>query len=580
MVTSLAPRQLLWRYLAPQRGRVVALALLLLASIALHLLNPQIIRYFIDQAQAGGSQRVLGEAALLFLLVTLVQQGTSLAARYLGTDVGWVATNTLRADLVEHCLDLDMGFHNRHTPGELIERVDGDVGTLASFFAHFVIQIVGNLLLLVGVLLLLLRESWLVGGVIALHMLLLLLFLQRSQGWAVSHWAAARQASAEHYGFIEEHLGGREDTRSNGAEGYVLQRLDQLARRLLRQLRQARVRSNLTFVAGEFLFALGYTLGLGLAALLFQRGEVTLGGAYLIVYYVGIMAIPLAELRQQAVEIQQAAASVGRVGQLLQLPHRLRREGHRSLPSGPLAVRFQGVSFQYESGESVLDGIRFDLPAGHVLGILGRSGSGKSTLVRLLFRLYDPTEGRICLEGIDLRELPLATLRARVGIVTQEVQLFRATLRDNLTFFDPQISDARLLQALESLELREWLDTLPAGLDTLLGAGGQGFSAGEAQLLAFTRLFLRDPGLVILDEASSRLDPATEQRLERAVTHLLAGRSAIIIAHRLATVQRVDSLLLLEGGRVVEQGPRAALAADPNSRFAHLLRVGLEETLT
>jgi ABC-type multidrug transport system fused ATPase/permease subunit len=210
--------------------------------------------------------------------------------------------------------------------------------------------------------------------------------------------------------------------------------------------------------------------------------------------------------------------------------------------------------------------------------VLGRTGSGKTTLTRLLFRLYEPTLGAIRMGGVDLRSASLAELRQRVGIVTQDVQLFRASLRDNLSLFDPTIPDARIVAALEELGLGPWLRGLPAGLDTEL-SGGDGLSSGEAQLLAFARVFLRDPGLVILDEASSRLDPATERQIERAVGRLLHNRTAIIIAHRLSTVQRADTILILDSGEVAELGPRAALAGDETSRFSKLLRVGMEEVL-
>jgi ATP-binding cassette subfamily B protein len=180
---------------------------------------------------------------------------------------------------------------------------------------------------------------------------------------------------------------------------------------------------------------------------------------------------------------------------------------------------------------------------------------------------------------VDVRDVPVADLRGRTGMVTQDVQLFQASIRDNIAFFNPRIGDGQIRQALAELDLQDWVAAMPDGLDTTLGAGGQGMSAGEAQLLAFARVFLKDPGLVILDEAASRLDPVTEHRLERAIDRLLAARTGIIIAHRLRTVQRADDILILEGGRVVEYGPRAALAADPHSRFYRLLQTGLEEAL-
>jgi ABC-type multidrug transport system fused ATPase/permease subunit len=232
----------------------------------------------------------------------------------------------------------------------------------------------------------------------------------------------------------------------------------------------------------------------------------------------------------------------------------------------------------------VLYDLSFQLPLGAVLGLLGRTGSGKTTLTRLLFRLYDPDRGTIYLgrDGCvptDIRQLPLSDLRRQVGMVTQEIQLFHATVRDNLTFFNPSVSDERILEAIHELGMDEWYDSLPEGLDTELESGGGGLSAGEAQLLAFARIFLRDPRLIILDEASSRLDPATEHMIERAVDRLIANRTAIVIAHRLDTVQRADAILILEDGRICEHGARTALARDPDSRFYSLLQTGLEEVL-
>jgi ATP-binding cassette subfamily B protein len=233
----------------------------------------------------------------------------------------------------------------------------------------------------------------------------------------------------------------------------------------------------------------------------------------------------------------------------------------------------------------VLEEISFHLHAGKVLGVLGRTGSGKSTLTRLLFRLYDPAQGAIRLGGLDLRQVASEDLRQRVGMVTQEVQLFEASVRANLSFFNPAVTTQQIETALKNLRLWDWVQSLPQGLDTRLsgGQGGSvtsgGLSAGEAQLLAFARVFLKDPGLVILDEASSRLDPITENLMEQAVGRLFAGRTGILIAHRLKTVQRADEILILEAGRVVEAGPRLALAADRGSRFYALLQTGMEEVL-
>jgi len=348
-----------------------------------------------------------------------------------------------------------------------------------------------------------------------------------------------------------------------------------------------------------------------LGVLLYLRGEATLGAAYLIVAYVGMLAGPLQRIRAELQDLQQATASLNRIRELLQMQPRARESAGPDaigtlqadvLPRGPLSVAFAGVSFAYRdeaprAGESetaepaagppiILQEINFRVAPGRVLGVLGRTGSGKTTLTRLLVRFYDPDAGVISVGGADLHTVPLRELRRRVTLVTQDVQLFQATLRDNLTFFDPTIGDDQIEWALRELGLWDWALALPRGLDTILAAGGgmaAGVSAGEAQLIAFARAFLKDPGLVILDEASSRLDPATETRLEGAIDRLFADRTGIVIAHRLRTVQRADDILILEAGRVVEYGPRARLAADPDagasSRFSSLLRTGLEEAL-
>ncbi|HSH79624.1 MAG TPA: ABC transporter ATP-binding protein [Herpetosiphonaceae bacterium] len=570
-------------YLRSERPRVVLLAALLIGSIGLQLAAPQVVRYFIDTTQRGESGPVLLLAALLFMALSLGQRAVALAAVYVGENVGWAATNALRADLTRHCLRLDMPFHKAHTPGELIERVDGDASALGNFFSQFVIRVLGNALLVVGILALLFREDWRIGLGLSIYALLVLAALGALQKIAVGAWAESRRAQTEHYGFIEERITGGEDIRANGAEPYVLRRLYELMRDLLVQERRAMLLSNLTYVSTNFLFVAGYALGLGLGAYLYTRGDVTIGTAYLVIFYIGMLAAPLENIREQAQDLHRATASIDRVQELFRERPYVQQHSSAMLPEGALDVELDHVSFGYETDDRVLRDVSFRLEPGQVLGLLGRTGSGKTTLTRLLFRLYDPRDGAIRLGGVRIDALGLDDLRAHVGMVTQDVQLFGASVRDNLTFFNRRLGDEQLEAALHELGLGEWLRGLPAGLDTPLGAGGYGLSAGEAQLLAFARVLLKNPGLVVLDEASSRLDPASERLLERAVGRLLrpegTRRTGIIIAHRLETVFRADVIMILEDGQVVEYGPRERLAGDPSSRFFALLRTGLEETL-
>ncbi len=316
------------------------------------------------------------------------------------------------------------------------------------------------------------------------------------------------------------------------------------------------------------LFALGTAVAFALSAMLFKSGTLTIGTVYLIFRYTEVLRQPTEQIRNEVQDLQQADASIGRIEALLRTAPRLTDGPGVALPPGPLAVELDGVSFGYAEDAPVLRDISVCVEPGRVLGVVGRTGSGKTTLTRLLPRFYDPQAGVVRLGGVDLRAVRLAAVRARIGLVTQEVHLFNASVRDNLTLFDDSVPDDRIRAVLDTLGLADWLRELPRGLDTPLGPGGAGLSAGQAQMLACARVFLRDPDVVILDEASSRLDPATERLVHTALGRLLDGRTGIIVAHRLATMAYADDILVLEDGQVLEYGPRLALAADPTSRFA------------
>lgn len=570
-------RNILVTYLRPQWRRTLIMAVLILASIALQLLNPQILRFFIDTATTNGSMSTLIWIGIAFIAVALGIQGMSIAATYYSENVAWTATNQMRTDLVAHCLDLDLSFHKERTAGELIERIDGDVDTLSTFFSQSVIYLLGNFLLVVGIVVLLCLQNWLLGAAMAVFIGIALFLLNGIRKYAGPRWRAARQQDAEFFGFLSEQLVGTEDVRANGATGYVMRRFFLLLATWFPIARRASGAGYAMWMTTLTVFALGNALALALGGYLWSAHVISLGTVYLVFYYINLLNEPLEQIRTQLQELQQAGAGIERVRQLLQMQPTMRDGMGKPLPTGALAVEFRDVTFGYNDDEPVLRQVHFHLQPGTVLGVLGRTGSGKTTLARLLLRLYDVQEGEVCVGGIPVREATLRDLRQHIGMVTQDVQLFHATVRDNLTFFNRTISDERILAVLADLGLQNWYNSLLAGLDTVLGSDGEGLSAGEAQLLAFTRVFLADPGLVILDEASSRLDPATEQLIERAVSKLLQGRTAIMIAHRLATVQRADEIMVIEQGRVVEHGARAELVADAASRFARLLQTGLEE---
>jgi ATP-binding cassette subfamily B protein len=579
---------LLSRHIRPQRGVFTLLAVLLLGNIGLQIANPQIMRTFIDAALAGQAQQRLVIAALAFIGVALLQQVVSICVTYLGQNVAWTATNALRAELAQHCLTLDMSFHNAHTPGEMIERIDGDVAELSNFFSQFVIMLAGNALMLVGILTVLFFEDWRAGLAFAAFAFIALFVLYRLRDAAVPFQKARRQAEADLFGFVEEQLSATEDIRSSGAVDFSLRELFRYQAQILRHLRRSDwIQTWIGILMGGLLIG-GNAMAISTGYWLFTTGSITIGTVYLLINYVNLLEGPIWALTHQTQSFQTIGACVERLTELRKVQNKVLDGPGAEIPAGPLALAFENVSFKYnddtdhngtshrENGH-VLQSIAFKLTPGKALGLLGRTGSGKTTLARLIFRLYDPTAGQIRLGGVSLRDAKAVDLRQRVAFVTQDVQLFQASVRDNLTFFDRSIPDERIVHVLEELGLADWLAGLPDGLDTELEK--HSLSAGEAQLLAFTRVFLRDPGLVILDEASSRLDPATEQRMELAIDRLLQDRTAIIIAHRLGTVHRTDEILILDDGLTCEYGNRLELAADPDSRFYQLLQTGLEEVL-
>ncbi len=570
--------QLLKTYLSTQKWRVALLVFLVVTSIGLRLANPQFVRFFIDAAESGRAiDRLLG-AAGLFILVAIIRQGIDIAATFIGEQVAWIATNALRADLAEHCLKLDMSFHKVNKPGELIERVDGDVNQLANFFSQLIIRLSTNFLLLIGIVILVWQIDWRFGVSFALIMAVGLIIINALQKLTVPRWGKLREADTSLFGYLEEWLMGTEIIRSSGATPYIMNRLHTLQRERWLSMRSAMRMNSFMMALPTFIFVFAYIASHLWGTFLFTNEVLTIGTLYLVFYYIDVIKDPLWEVSRQVQDLQRAAASVRRIANLFQERPTIHDGAGVDFNEGALSVQFENVGFYYadEPETAVLQNITFNLEPGKVLGLLGRTGSGKSTLSKLIFRFYDVTDGAIRLGGHDLRDATQASLRQRIGMVTQEVELLNSSLRNNLTLFDSSIPDEKILETLSVLGLDDWFNGLPEGLDTYIASNDE-LSSGEAQLLAFARIFLFDPGLVILDEASSRLDPVTEHLIEKAIDRLLNGRTAIIIAHRLATVQRADQIMILKQGEIIEHDERKLLVANPNSHFSQLLKTGLGE---
>jgi ATP-binding cassette, subfamily B, bacterial len=577
----------LWRHIRAQRGKLALIILFITLETTCLLVLPRLIAAFVNDAVGPRNLNWLLTLAASYLGLTLLSQLVRAFKTYMATDLGMRSTNALRSDALQHVLSLDMSWHNQTTPGTLIERIDGDATKLNTLLSSLLPELFNNVILLIGTLIGLALIEWRAAAIAFSIIPMVWFTLWALNKFAVRWYAAERETSAQLFGFVEERLAGTEDVRANGAVGYVMRRFLQLSNTWGHAYVRSRMFSSMNWTAPMF-FHFGLLISLlafGVWLFTTQPGVITIGAMIAMYRYADLLAHPLNHMGRQIGEVAEATASVKRLGELFALTPTIQGSGQHTLPAGPLRLAFNSVHFSYPDSDQsdpdarVLADVSFRLGERRVLGLLGRTGSGKTTLTRLIARLYEPARGSITLNDVRLGDIAIADLRDRVALVTQDVQLFSATVRNNLTLYDDSIDEVAIWSALEQVDMADWARALPRGLDTELASAGSDLSAGQAQLLAFARACLRVPGLVILDEASSRLDPATEQRLEHAVDALLRERTAIIIAHRLKTVERADDILILEDGRIVEYGPREALAIDPNSRYYALLNYGAEEVL-
>ncbi|MGN7412691.1 ABC transporter ATP-binding protein [Paenibacillus sp. SAF-068] len=574
-------RSMSWllRYLKPVKGRLALLLIMLLTSTGLQLLNPQIIKRFIDTAASGGILTNLVQLAGLFLVIAVFNQLITVAVSYLGNDVAWRATNQLRGDLLKHCLRLDMHFHNVKTPGEMIERVDGDVTSISNFFAMFIVQVIGSFVLLAGILGFMFSVNVPIALVMTVFTLLSILFMVFIRNLGVDSSKNERAASASLFGLIEERIAGIEDVQANGHVPYVMNRFYRTMRTVFLKGRKAWLLRVIPWNTTVVLFALAVTAVLLLGVHYYMEGLISIGTLFLIYQYTQMLNDPIEMLGDQVQEFQKAKSGMLRSRELLSMQSVIEDGKEEHLPEGPLGLEFSQVHFSYNQDKPVLQDINFAINPGERLGIIGRTGSGKSSLSRVLLRLYNLDRGTIRVGGTDITKLSLQALYRRVGMVTQDVQLFDGTLRDNLTLFNGDVSDHMIKETTDRLGLSQWINSQPEGLDTYLAAGGASLSAGEAQLFALTRVFLTEPSLVILDEPSSRLDAATEGILQSAIDQLMKQSTGVIIAHRLATLEKVYRIMVLGDGKVLEFGAREELASNPASHYARLLITGREEEL-
>lgn len=575
----ISARRIIMISMRPGFRTTIGLIIAVSGATVLPVMAPQLTRQFVDQAVAGSTLGPLVILAGGYLVLAAGGLVARTIAGWLADRWAWDGTNRIRERTTEHVLGLDLAAHGRKSPGELIARVDGDVMGIAGFVVAFVMDIVVSVLIMIGVVISAFMIDRRLGLALGGYCLLMIFVMVVGQRLVLPAARRSSQVWAEMFGGLEETMGGVEDIRSNGAGRHMLRRFHRTSGAWYRsEAAELRV-GILVRAAIAVVFAGGTASLLGLTAWLLSTGAVTVGIAVLLVQYILLIQSPFERLTEQLRHVQGVMAGVIRTAELLDLRPAVVDSFRSARPATrrPPNVSLDRVTFQYSSEDQpALRDVTLTVAAGTTLGLVGRTGSGKSTIGRLLLRLYDPSRGAVRIDDVDLRDVARADLRRTIGLVTQDVQLFEASVRDNLTLFRessefvPEAGEARLRQVINEVGLGDWLDRQPDGLDTVI----TGLSAGESQLLAFARVMLADPAVVVLDEPTSRLDRATEKRIDACVRKLLHGRTGVMIAHRLASLSVVDSVAVVADGRIVEHGPREELAADPRSRFARLVALG------
>ena len=570
-----------WRLFAslvsPHRRLVAAYGLALAFATALPLLAALLLSRFVDLAVEHAATDRLFRVAAGYVGLGLLSAVVSVLVVWRSTALAWAITDTLRRELAEFVFDADLAFHRDHTRGELVSRTDDDVTAMAQFLSRFVASTLSVSAIAIGAVVVLSILHPRLGLTLAVCLSVVLVIGVKERNAALPEALVDRDARGVVSGFIEERINGAEEIAALGAGAHSMARFATLAEAVV--VAKGRMTLRGMRFNGIIRVALGATEAIMLivGGLAYMSGQLSLGAVFLGVRFATAARSPIESLMWRLNEVQGATGSATRVLSLLaQRPEHPERIGHLEATVADLVL--ENVSLVYDDAEgAVLDCMNLTVPAGRSLGLVGRSGSGKTSLGRLVLRLIPPTSGRVLVGGQDLQTLTEDDLRRTVTGVPQEVQLFPGTVRENVTMFASGVTDTRVRKALESVGLENWLAGQVEGLDaTLLSrtGGSTGMSAGEAQLLALARSLVREPSVVLLDEATSRIDPVTQQLIKRAVGELLRGRTSIVIAHRLDTLDVCDDIAVLDAGRIVEHGPRVELAADPNSRFARLLRTG------
>jgi len=543
------------RLTRPYKVRTAFSVVSLLAATATALAPPFLSKYALDDGIRRHDLGKLWWIVGAFLVAGLLNWAMSYAQTYL---TGWVGERILadlRNQLFRHLQRLSLGFYERTRAGVIVSRLTNDVEAIDQLVTDGVTSLVQNTLTLVGTAILLFILDWR----LALATLLVIPFMSIATVIFRVRSARAYAAVRERLGLVTatlaEDIAGMRIVQAFTREQASIDNFRKVSEQYRESNMETVVLNGLYFPFVDLLSSVALAVVLGYGGHLYFQGQVTLGTLFAFMLYVQNFFDPVQQLSQLYGTFLSATAALDKIMDVLdEEPEVLDRADARPLPAVAGHVRFEAVRFGYRSGPDVLHELSLDVPAGTTVALVGHTGAGKSTIAKLLARFYDPRDGRITIDGHDLRDVTQASLRHQLGIVPQEGFLFAGTVTDNIAFGRPGAPAEDVVRAAQTIGAHDFILRLEDGYETQLQERGTRLSLGQRQLVALARALLADPRILILDEATSSVDIGTERKIEQALRTLLAGRTAFVIAHRLSTIRDADLIVVLEHGRVMEQG--------------------------